>query len=309
MMIQVDNLSKYYGSTAAIENVSFQVDRGEILGLFGPKGAGKTTLMRILAAYVPPSEGVATVAGYDVFAHSLEVRRRVGYLPEAVSFYAGMTVWDYLNFVAALHRVKQRVGCVEAALDKVKLSDYSSTLIGRLPQGVRRRVGVAQAIVHNPDVLILDEPTAGLDPTDIVDINRLIKSLDGEQTVIFSSRSLSEMERICSRVLMLKNGRVVAQDTPHRLVCRLEGGQTVWLQIASAPANAMAALRSLEGINKVWQVQPGVFEIECVCGVDCRPAIANLVVQQAWELLELRTLNLDLDHILVELDTDLQLPV
>ena len=216
IMIQAYQLTKYYGDTAAIRNVSFHVKKGEVLGFLGPNGAGKTTTMRILTAYMPPSDGLATVAGYDVFSHSLEVRKRVGYLPESVPLYTDMTVGGYLNYVAALRRVDQRARRVADTLTKVDLGRYADSLIGKLSKGMRQRVGIAQAIVHDPEVLILDEPTIGLDPKQIIEVRQLIRQLSGDHTIILSTHTLSEVEQICSRVLIINKGQIVAEDTPSR---------------------------------------------------------------------------------------------
>jgi ABC-2 type transport system ATP-binding protein len=303
-MIQADNLTKYYGNQAAIQNVSFHVDKGEILGFLGPNGAGKTTTMRILTAYMPPSDGVATVGGYDVFKHSLQVRQRIGYLPESVPLYTDMTVWGYLDFVASLRKVDNRAKRVEHALEKVNLSDRAHTLIGKLSKGMRQRVGIAQAIVHNPEVLILDEPTIGLDPKQIIEVRQLIRELGGEHTVILSTHILSEVEQICSRVLIINKGRIVAEDSPSGLAARLEGGERVRLKTLAAPADALEILQSLGEVDKASRIAPDTFELECTGGIDCRPVIAQVVVEKGWGLLELRAIDVSLEDIFLELTMD-----
>jgi ABC-2 type transport system ATP-binding protein len=303
-MIQADNLTKYYGHQVAIQNVSFQVGKGEILGFLGPNGAGKTTTMRILTAYMPPSDGTATVGGYDVFHNSLEVRKRVGYLPESVPLYSDMAVWDYLDFVAALRKVDNRARQVGDALEKVDLGDYSRVLIGKLSKGLRQRLGIAQAIVHDPEVLILDEPTIGLDPKQIIEVRKLIKDLGGEHTVILSTHILSEVEQICSRVLIINKGQIVAEDTPTGLASRLEGGERVRLKALTAPADAIEILESLPEVSQATLIEPGAFELECVVGVDCRPAIAQVVVEKGWGLLELYAVSASLEDIFLELTAD-----
>jgi ABC-2 type transport system ATP-binding protein len=303
-MIQADNLTKYYGHRAAIQNVSFQVDQGEILGFLGPNGAGKTTTMRILTAYMPPSEGAAAIGGYDVFHNSLEVRKRIGYLPESVPLYKDMAVWDYLDFVAALRKVDHRAKRVGEALEKVDLGDYSDVLIGKLSKGLRQRVGIAQAIVHDPEVLILDEPTIGLDPKQIIEVRKLIRELGGEHTVILSTHILSEVEQICSRVLIINKGQIVAEDTPTGLASRLEGGERVRLRVLGAPPDAVETLQSLPEINQVSLIEPGNFELECTMGIDCRPAIAQVVVEKGWGLLELCAVSASLEDIFMELTGD-----
>jgi ABC-2 type transport system ATP-binding protein len=300
-MIQAQNLTKYYGEIAAIREVSFQVNKGEILGFLGPNGAGKTTTMRILTAYTPPSAGMATVAGYDVFARSLEVRKRIGYLPESVPLYPDMTVQGYLDYVAALRRVDNRRKRVGDALEKVDMSSRADMIIGKLSKGMRQRIGIAQAIVHDPEVLILDEPTIGLDPKQIMDVRQLIRRLGGEHTIILSTHILSEVEQICSRVLIINRGKIVAEDTPAQLIARLEGGERVRLQTVQAPDNAVEMLQSLSEINKVSLIMPNTFDIECAGDSDCRPALAELVVQQGWGLVELRSIDASLEDIFLEL--------
>lgn len=303
-MIQADNLTKYYGHHAAIQNVSFQVDQGEILGFLGPNGAGKTTTMRILTAYMPPSEGAAAIGGYDVFHDSLEVRKRIGYLPESVPLYKDMAVWDYLDFVAALRKVDNRAKRVGEALEKVDLGDYNDVLIGKLSKGLRQRVGIAQAIVHDPEVLILDEPTIGLDPKQIIEVRKLIKELGGEHTVILSTHILSEVEQICNRVLIINKGQIVAEDTPTGLASRLEGGERIRLKALAAPPDAVETLQSLPEVNQTSLIEPGTFELECTMGVDCRPAIAQVVVEKGWGLLELYAISISLEDIFMELTGD-----
>lgn len=303
-MIQARNLTKYYGTKAAVRDVSFYVNKGEILGFLGPNGAGKTTTMRILTAYMPPSEGVVKVSGFDVFIDSLEVRKQVGYLPESVPLYTDMTVWSYLDFVASLRKVDNRSRRVKDVLEKVNLGDQAATLIARLSKGMRQRVGIAQAIVHDPQVLILDEPTIGLDPKQIIEVRQLIRALGGEHTVILSTHILSEVEQICTRVLIINKGQIVAEDTPARLTARLEGGERVRLQTVQAPADAVEILQALPETDKVTSIAPNTFEIECCEGTDCRPALAQTVVQKGWGLLELRAVDISLEDIFLELTAD-----
>jgi ABC-2 type transport system ATP-binding protein len=303
-MIQAQNLTKYYGETAAIRDVSFQVNKGEILGFLGPNGAGKTTTMRILTAYMPPSEGMASIAGYDVFTRSLEVRKRVGYLPESVPLYVDMTVQGYLDYVAALRRVDNRRKRVADALEKVDMSSHAGMMIARLSKGMRQRVGIAQAIVHDPEVLILDEPTIGLDPKQIMDVRQLIRQLGGEHTIILSTHILSEVEQICSRVLIINRGKIVAEDTPARLIARLEGGERVRLQTVQAPIDAADTLQSLPEVSKISVVTSNIFDIECARESDCRPALAQLVVERGWGLVELRAIDASLEDIFLELTAE-----
>jgi ABC-2 type transport system ATP-binding protein len=308
-MIRAQNLTKYFGDKVAIRDVNFQVDKGEVLGFLGPNGAGKTTTMRILTAFMPPSDGIAKVGGYDVFADSLEVRKRVGYLPESVPLYTDMTVTGYLDYVAALRGVDNRAKRVSDALEKVDLFDQANVLIGKLSKGMRQRVGIAQAIVHNPEVLILDEPTLGLDPKQILEVRQLIRALGGEHTVILSTHILSEVEQICSRVLIINRGRIVAEDTPALLGSRLEGSERIRLQVSQAPTEAVEILLSLTEIASVSIIAPNTFEIECVEDIDCRPTLAQVAVEKGWGLLELRSVDVSLEDIFLELTADQELQV
>ncbi len=303
-VIQAESLTKYYGHRAAIRNVSFQVDRGEILGFLGPNGAGKTTTMRILTAYMPPSEGTATVSGYDVFLDSFEVRKRIGYLPESVPLYTDMSLWGYLDYVAALRKLDNRPDRIRATLRKVDLEDRANTVIGKLSKGMRQRVGIAQAIIHEPEVLILDEPTIGLDPKQIIEVRQLIKSLGGEHTVILSTHILSEVEQICSRVLIINRGRIAAEDTPAGLAARLEGSERIHLKLQEAPDDVSEILESLPEIEKVLSREVNTFEVECVAGADCRPDIARIVVEKDWGLLEMNAISVSLEDIFLELTSE-----
>ncbi len=303
-MIQADNLTKYYGSQAGIQNVTFQVNKGDIVGFLGPNGAGKTTTMRILTAYMPPSEGTALVNGYDVFTHSLEVKKLVGYLPESVPLYDDMTVRDYLDYVAALRQVNKRGQRVKESLEKLELGDKSEVLIGKLSNGLRQRVGLAQAIVHRPEVLILDEPTHGLAPKQITEVRKLIKHLRNDHTIILSTHILSEVEQICDRILIINKGRIVAEDTPASLSARLEGGERVRLKVQNAPANALDLLYRLPEVTGVCPLDAHTFEIECGGDIDCRPALARFVVEQGWGLLELHALSVSLEDVFLDLIAD-----
>ncbi len=303
-MIQVQNLTKYYGSQAAIQNVSFNVNKGEVLGFLGPNGAGKTTTMRILTAYMPPSEGNVSIGGYDVFTHSLEVRKRVGYLPESVPLYIDMAVWNYLDFVATLRKVDNRARRVQDVLEKVDLVNQADTLIGKLSKGMRQRVGIAQAIVHDPEVLILDEPTIGLDPKQIIEVRQLIRALGSEHTVILSTHILPEVEQVCSRVLIINKGHIVAEDTPTHLASRLEGGERIRLQTKFAPPGAAEILRSLAAVEEVLVINANTFDITCPEDTDCRPTLAELVVKKGWGLLELCPIDVSLEDIFLELTAD-----
>ncbi len=302
-MIQVEHLTKAYGPRVAISDVSFDVQKGEILGFLGPNGAGKTTTMRILTGFMPPSSGTATVAGFDVFEQSLDARKHIGYLPENVPLYPEMTVWSYLNFMAELRGVQDREDHVEDVMEAVQISDRADQLIGKLSKGYRQRVGLAQALVHDPDVLVLDEPTVGLDPKQIIEVRDLIKGLSGERTVILSTHILPEVQQICDRVLIINRGKIVAEDTPEHLTSSLQGKERVHLQVRQPAPNAEQMLGKIENVQLVQRLDGGVFEVECALGVDRREDIARLVVNQGWGLLELRPMRLSLEDIFLQLTT------
>ncbi len=303
-MIQVDHLSKTYGTTQALRDVSFQVKRGEILGFLGPNGAGKTTTMRILTGYLPPSSGDAHIAGYDVFANSIEVRKRIGYLPETVPLYTEMTVYDYLEFAARLRGVDDAYDAVERAMELTNIDERADTIIGKLSKGYRQRVGIAQALVHNPDVLIMDEPTIGLDPKQIIEVRKLIKELGKEHTIILSTHILPEASQICTRVLIINDGVIVAEDTPARLGARVRGAEHVYLQVAQPAAEIAKELEKVKGVLGVAAQEEGAYEIETTLGTDKRADIAALAVQRGWGVLELRPVGMSLEEVFLKLTTE-----
>lgn len=303
--IQVNDLNKYYGTRHALRDVSFSVKRGEILGFLGPNGAGKTTTMRILTGYMPPTSGTARVAGYDVFSQSVDVRAHIGYLPETVPLYLDMSVWDYLSYSAHLHHVKQTGDAVERAMDLVNIGDRADTIIGKLSKGYRQRVGIAQAIVHDPQVLILDEPTIGLDPRQIIEVRELIRALGQERTVILSTHILPEVSQTCSRVLIIKDGQIVAEDTPERLGNRVRGAEQVHLQVAQSAPEIPAELEKIQGVLAVHPARvAGAYEIETTLNTDRRAEIAAMAVQRGWGVLELRPVGLSLEDVFLQLTTE-----
>ena len=304
-MIEAKNLVKRYGNFTALDEVSFNVQEGEVLGFLGPNGAGKTTAMRILTAYMPPTDGTATVAGYDVFEDSLEVRRRVGYLPETVPLYPEMSVRDYLDFAAALRAVPDRDEAVEEVMERVSIAERADDRIGKLSKGLRQRVGIAQALVHDPDVLILDEPTIGLDPKQIIEVRELIRELGGDHTVILSTHILAEVGQICSRVLIINKGRIVAEDTPERLASRLKGVEQVHLVVAKPAQDTVAVLKGIPGVSNVYPGSvAGDFDIELALGSDRRPDIAAAAVHRGWDLLELRPVDMTLEDVFLQLTAE-----
>lgn len=303
-MIQVEGLIKEYGSRRAIDDLTFDAREGEILGFLGPNGAGKTTTMRILTGYMPPTSGKASVAGYDVVDQSLEVRRRVGYVPETVPLYPDMTVFDYLKFMADLRRVSDAEGRVDTILERLNLGDRSESYIGSLSKGMRQRVGLAQALVHDPEVLILDEPTIGLDPGQIIEVRNLIKDLGKDHTVLLSTHILSEAQQVCNRVLIINRGRIVAEDTPARLQDRLTGARRLIIQVGGDADGIEAVIQGVAGVSSVAGQDDGRLEIETVAGVDARPEVARAVVGAGFDLLEMRPLGVSLEDIFLELTRD-----
>lgn len=303
-MIEVQNLTHYYGPTRAVHDLNFHVDKGEIIGFLGPNGAGKTTTMRILTGFMPPSDGTARVAGFDVFYDSLEVRRRVGYMPETVPLYPEMTVRAYLGYMAALHRVPKRRQAVEQAMEACGITDRANQMIAKLSKGYRQRVGLAQAILHEPEVLILDEPTIGLDPRQVTEVRALIREIGREHTVILSSHILPEVSQMCSRVLIINKGEIVAEGTPEELTAQLQGAERVLVRIADAGPEAMDLLRRVDGVIGIEPVDGGAYQVSCVQGSDRRAELARAVVEQGWGLLELRSVGMSLEDIFLQLTTE-----
>jgi ABC-2 type transport system ATP-binding protein len=290
--------------------VSFRVERGEILGFLGPNGAGKTTTMRILTGYMPATEGRALVAGFDVFTHPIEAKQRTGYLPEVPPLYPDMTVREYLDFVARIKGVppaerRQRVANV---MERTRVADMADRHCAKLSKGYRQRVGLAQALIHNPDVLILDEPTAGLDPKQIIETRELIRRLAGDHTIVLSTHILPEVAQTCQRVVIINRGRVVAVDTPENLTARLQGAETMYVHVDAGGEDAAALLASVPGVTRVipsdGRGAAGGFEVESVRGTDVRRELARTVVMRGWGLLELRPMRMSLEEIFLQVTTD-----
>jgi ABC-2 type transport system ATP-binding protein len=308
-VIEVDKLTKRYGRTTAVDGISFVVKKGEILGFLGPNGAGKTTTMRILTCYLPPTEGTARVAGHDVFEEPLEVKKRVGYIPETPPLYPDMEVATFLDFCAKIKGVakSERRARVDAAMEKCRVGDVRQTLIGRLSKGYRQRVGLAQAILHDPPVLILDEPTAGLDPKQIIETRDLIKGLGGEHTVILSTHILPEVSMTCGRVVIINKGKVVAEDTPENLTHRLRGAGTLRLDVRGDAAAVADALRSVPGVTAVrphgHAGDVSALDVEASAGADVRADLARAVVQKGFDLLGLQQVGMSLEEIFLHLTT------
>ena len=308
-MIEVQSLTKRYGRATAVDGVSFHVQKGEILGFLGPNGAGKTTTMRILTCYLPPTEGAAKVAGYDVFSQPMEVKKRVGYLPETPPLYPDMSVREYLDFCARIKGVApgERRQRVADAVEKCRVGDVRDKLIGKLSKGYRQRVGLAQAILHNPDVLILDEPTAGLDPKQIIETRELIRSFAGSHTVILSTHILPEVSMTCGRVVIINKGRVVAEDTPENLTRRLQGAGALRVEARGDEAALASLLRGVPGVLSV-HARGGhdgavVLDVEQEKGRDVRADVAAAVVGKGHALLGLQQLGMSLEDIFLSLTT------
>ena len=300
-MIRVSGLTKDYGARRAVDRVTFEAEQGEVLGFLGPNGAGKTTTMRILAGYMPPTEGEAIVAGYDVVTESLEVRRRVGYLPETIPLYTDMVVFDYLKFMADLRHLPNADDRVDDALEMVGLEDRASGYIGSLSKGMRQRVGLAQALLHKPEVLILDEPTIGLDPGQVVEVRELIREIGKERTVMLSTHILSEAQNVCDRVLIIDKGRIVAEDTPENLQARLVGSERVILRVRGDSDGLPKIIANIKGVQGAEPKPDGSVEFEFAPGQDVRPEVAKAVIKEGFDLLEMRLIGMSLEEIFLEL--------
>lgn len=310
-MIEVQNLTKTFGERTAVDHISFTVNKGEILGFLGPNGAGKTTTMRILTGFLPATSGTAKIGGFDVFDDSIEVRRRIGYLPETPPLYTDMTVGAYLDFVTRIKNVpaEKRASRIDDALEKTNITDKRDELIKRLSRGYKQRVGIAQALVHDPDVIILDEPTVGLDPKQIIEVRHLIKGLAGNHTIILSTHILPEVSMTCDRVVIINRGKIAAVDTPANLTTQLKGAQHVRFEARADEAAVRNAMQEIPGISNIVTEPVGAsgvlaVTVESVAGWDARSEIAAKIVGKGWPLLELRGVSLSLEEIFLQLTTD-----
>jgi len=311
-MITATGLTKKYSSTTAVDNISFEVQKGQIVGFLGPNGAGKTTTMRMLTCFLPPTSGTAVVAGFDVLVHPMEVKKHIGYLPESPPLYMDMTTGEYLNFVGKLkglsgNELKSRIDYV---CDRCAIADVRKKLLGKLSKGYRQRVGLAQAIIHNPDVLILDEPTSGLDPKQINETRDLIKGLAGDHTIILSTHILPEVEQICEQVLIINNGKLVAKDSVHNLQNRARGIQSIFVEVASrnGDVNSGAVVERIEripGVNRVLLKDTRnnlvICEVESKKDSLVRGDVARAIVESGWDLNELRPAAMSLEEIFLQL--------
>jgi ABC-2 type transport system ATP-binding protein len=310
-LIEVQDLTKTFGERTAVDHISFAVNKGEILGFLGPNGAGKTTTMRMLTSFMPATSGTARIAGFDVFDNSLEVRRHIGYLPENPPVYPDMTVESYLDFVARIKGVpgEKRAQRVTDALEKTNITDKRDELIKRLSRGYKQRVGLAQALVHDPDVIILDEPTVGLDPKQIIEVRHLIKNLAGSHTIVLSTHILPEVSMTCDRVVIINKGKIAAVDTPQNLTSQLKGGQRIRVEVQASEQPLREVLAQVPGASHV-QIEAApltghvLATIEAAEGKDIRSAIAARIVEKGWPLFELKGVSLSLEDIFLELTTD-----
>ena len=306
-MIEVEHLSKSYAGTPAVRDISFRVRKGEILGFLGPNGAGKTTTMRILTCFMPPTSGTARVAGFDIFSKSLDVRKSVGYLPENVPLYGEMRVDEFLDYRARLKGVSRRARPkrIREVMEKCWISDVGHRIIGQLSKGYRQRVGLAEALIHDPKILILDEPTIGLDPNQIRKVRALIRELGGEYTILLSTHILPEVEAVCGRVIIIDRGRIVAMDTPHNLTEKLTGGAQLVLEVRGPGEEVGAALARVPGVTGVERSGNGVsrFTLKVAREKDVREEIFRTIVDNGWILREMRAETISLEEIFVRITT------
>jgi ABC-2 type transport system ATP-binding protein len=299
-MIEVENLVKKYGEVTAVKGISFTAKSGEVTGFLGPNGAGKTTTMRMLVGFTPPTEGRAVVAGYDVFEKSLEVRRRVGYLPENVPLYRDMTARGYLMYIGEIRGIKNRRQRADDVLDRVGLIDRADSRVRTLSKGMKQRVGLASALLHNPPVLILDEPTIGLDPLQVLELRSLVAELGRDHTVLFSTHILSEAEQVCDQVVIINQGQIIAKGSPVELRSELERGGRVLVRLDAPQQAALALIQELPGVRHAEIAGDGIIATPTDPSTDPRPQIANAVVQRGWNLMELRPLAINLEEIFLE---------
>ncbi len=309
-MIEVEHLTKTYGGARGIEDVTFTVEQGEILGFLGPNGAGKTTTMRILTCFMPATSGTARVAGHDVFEDSLSVRRKIGYLPETVPLYTDMQVQAYLKYVAGLKDVPLRKIKIEVSkvMEQVGLSHMARKFIGELSKGYRQRVGLAQALINDPEVLILDEPTIGLDPKQIIEIRSLIKKLGGERTIILSSHILPEVSMICRRVIIIDEGKLKAIDSPENLMNRLSASDRVKVRISGPKDSVISAFKGNDGVKKVEASDDGSssqeYVVEFVDRFNGTHLLAREAAERKWDLYELTPMKMSLEDIFIHIVTE-----
>lgn len=299
-MIEVENLVKKYGEFTAVKGISFTAQSGQVTGFLGPNGAGKTTTMRILVGYSPPTSGKALVAGYDAFDQSIEVRRRVGYLPENVPLYRDMTARGYLMYLGEIRGIKNRRARADESLERVGLLSRAESHIRALSKGMKQRVGLASALLHNPPVLILDEPTIGLDPRQVLELRELVSELGRDHTVLFSTHILSEAEQVCDKVVIINQGQIIAQGTPSELRSNLERGGRVLVRVDAPAAAVQEVIQNIPGVRLAELAVDGIIATPTDAHLDPRPQIARALVERGWNLMELRPLAVNLEEIFLE---------
>ncbi|MDC0035425.1 ABC transporter ATP-binding protein [Chloroflexi bacterium] len=307
-MIEAIDITKYYGDFPAVTGLNFSVEQGEILGFLGPNGAGKSTTMKILTGFIPPSSGTAKIAGFDITEQSFQARKHIGYLPETVPLYEDMNVKDYLSFMGQIRGMptSQIQGRINEVIELCRLEEYRSTIIGKLSKGYRQRVGISQAILHEPDVLVLDEPTIGIDPIQVVETRQLIKDLGQDHTLILSSHILPEVSMICDRVIIIHEGQIVAVDDPSNLGTNLAGVERVEVEVKGPNREILPVLETLEGVQSIERISVtgGAYHryhLTVDMGKDLRHDIAKTIVNGGWELLKLQSLGMSLEEIFLRL--------
>ena len=303
-MIKVDNIVKYYGEHLALKGVSYTINKGEVVGFLGPNGAGKSTMMRIITGYLPATSGYVYLDDYEVYDNPIEIKKRIGYMPENVSLYTEMTVMDYLRFCAKLKGIpsKHVKTALENTIEITGLTKYRNRIIGHLSKGYRQRTGIAQAIIHDPEVLILDEPTSGLDPNQLIEVRSLIKSLGGTRTVILSTHILSEVEDTCERALIIDSGELLAEDTIEGLKMAMDReilGGNIELKVADRYEDALLCVREVDGVIQAEDNSYGSIIIECERGNDSRAAIVKHLVNNNFDVLEIRSKERTLEEVFI----------
>ena len=309
-MIEVENLTRYYGTRCAINNLSFQIEKGEVVGFLGPNGAGKSTTMNIIACILPASRGNVKINGFDTFEQSLEIRKIIGYLPETPPLYPDMIVTDYLNFSAKIRGIdtKQTISAVQRVLEKCSLKDVGHRIIGRLSKGYQQRVGLAQAMVHEPEILILDEPTIGLDPIQIIEIRKLIQELAAEHTIILSSHILPEITQICKRVIIINEGEIAAVDSLGGLTASLRKSERLSLTVRNPEGNVLEELKKLDQVISTTKGEDNQYFIECKLRSNLQDDIARLALENHWGIVELKPVSMTLEDIFLKLTLEEKRP-
>ena len=310
-MIELKNITKYYGDFPAVTNISFKIERGEIVGLLGPNGAGKSTTMKMITGFMPPTSGELSVGGNDIVSQSIEARRRIGYLPETVPLYTDMTVYSYIEYTGLLRGLNKKniKSKVDNVIEICKLEDYRNSLISKLSKGFRQRVGISQAIIHEPEVLVLDEPTIGIDPNQVVETRQLIKNLSGEHTLILSSHILPEVSSICERVLIIHEGEIAASDTIENLSSLMSGKNKVEADIIGSPQAIVAELEKINGVKSVQfsinksSNEFSTFSIESEINSDIRSEISKIIINNDWGLIRLQSMGMSLEDIFLQITT------